>query len=192
MCWVSGPLAGDDGSLESWTAHKDREFVVDLVGDVENRLPEQSVFEPRALIDGWGGTGDLPPHLIPFRTLREAVDYTFATNPRVLDESSGGNNDGTVVDLRLERLREVLGGMTITEADWKLERALPWLTSDQYFKAPAGGDPVGGQDQGLPGPVVGPGESGGRSLDQYCLNDKGYGGAGRGPGGGDYQSARGR
>ena len=134
MCWVSGPLIGDDKKLESWTAHKDREFVVDLVGDVENRLPEQGVFEPRALIDGWKGTGDLPSHLIPFRTLREAVDYTFAINPRGADVVSGGANDGEVVDLRLGRLREVLGGTDITDDAWELGRALPWLTSDQYFK----------------------------------------------------------
>ena len=134
MCWVSGPLDGEDGSLESWTVDKDREFVVDLLGDVENRLPEQSVFEPRDLIEEWGGTGDLPPHLIPFRTFREAVDYTFATTPRDGDWYLGGIRDQDVEDLRLERLREVLGGTDITEADWKLERMLPWLTSDQYFK----------------------------------------------------------
>ena len=138
MCWVSGPLTGDDGSLESWTADKDREFVVDLVGDVENRLPGQGAFEPRDLIEEWRGdpplAGDLPPHLIPFQTFREAVDYTFATTPRNLDAIPYGIKDGLVKDLRLERLRDVLGGTVITDADWKLERALPWLTSDQYFK----------------------------------------------------------
>ena len=140
MCWVSGPLDGDDGSLESWTVDTDQEFVVDLVGDVENRLPEQSAFEPRALIDEWRNTEDPPlagyppPNLIPFRTLREAVDYTFATNPMAADVVSGEANDGTVKDLRLELLRGVLGGTDITDDAWKLERGLPWLTSDQYFK----------------------------------------------------------
>ena len=141
MCWVSGPLNRDDDAKESWGwergGENDQEFIVDLVGDVENRLPGQGALEPRGLIEKWRGdpplAGDPPAHLIPFRTFREAVDYTFATAPRTADNLSVPIGDGQVEDLRLERLRDVLGGTDITGDDWKLERMLPWLKADQYF-----------------------------------------------------------
>ena len=126
-CWTTGDLGGRAKENWGWNEElKDsKEFTVDRVGDLGNRVPDMGSYLPLALIDErdeldeWD-LDDLPPYLIPFGSFPEAIDYTFTMDPH--------GRDKTVGDKRKDALKNLLVGAPVGD-EWDP----PWKDRNEYF-----------------------------------------------------------
>ncbi len=126
-CWTTGDLGGRAKENWGWNEElKDsREFTVDRVGDLGNRVPDMGSYLPLALLDeidelGEWDLDDLPPYLIPFSSFPEAIDYTFTMDPH--------GRDAGIDDKRKEALENLLAGAPVGD-EWDP----PWKLKKEYF-----------------------------------------------------------
>ena len=127
-CWTTGPEGGGNAKKNwGWNGNlgNSREFTVDRVGDLGNRVPDMGSYLPLALLDeidelGEWDLDDLPPYLISFSSFPEAIDYTFTMDPH--------GRDAGIDDKRKEALENLLAGAPAGD-EWDP----PWGSDGAYF-----------------------------------------------------------
>ena len=168
-CWVSGDGTEDvSWGRRNFGGGEDYEYVVNAAGDVGQRAAGfPGGYRPSVVNEWWlripntytGASIERPPpHLVPFLSFPEAIDYSFVVTPRFGDRTTGAvdgpgaefwaqmvPDDNASVDIRTKRLRELLGGELLQDGslvvnpydksrqiDERVDRILPWFDVEEY------------------------------------------------------------